>query len=66
MRLHVATSPTSENRTSARSGRRKLLHDRGDCRNFEPSEAVGSYVTAFLQPPEPYLLNAARLVRTSV
>lgn len=28
---------------------------RGDCPNFEPFEAIQSYIEAFMHPPEPYI-----------
>jgi len=41
-----------------------LKDGRGDWQNLEPSpEAIVPFVTPFLQPLEPYLLVARRLVK---
>ena len=40
-----------------------LKQSRGDCPNFEPSEAVGPYVSTFLHPPEPHILRIGSILQ---
>jgi hypothetical protein len=40
-----------------------LKQSRGECPNFEPSEAVGPFIETFLRAPDPHILRAASILR---